>query len=236
MFKIGDFSKVCQVSIKALRHWDDIGLLKPAYTDPATSYRYYSIEQLKQVNRIQALRDLGLSLKQTADLLAEELPVSEMRGMLRLKQSEFQQQIEDAQARLAKIEARLQQIEQEGRLPDYETRLKVIEPQRVYGVRLVTADFAALVNLILQVYRVRDQVTARAASPVTAVFHDPGFDDADIDIELAFHAPDRERKPLPLAAAQTLTIGELPGVELMACTVHRGRWLTLSNGYTSLGR
>ena len=120
MFKIGDFSKVCQVSIKSLRHWDEIGLMQPAYTDPITGYRYYHIDQLEQVNRIQALRGLGLSLKETARLLEEDLPASEIRGMLRLKEAELRQQVEEGQAKLAQIETRLQQLEQR---PAYEARL-----------------------------------------------------------------------------------------------------------------
>jgi DNA-binding transcriptional MerR regulator len=51
VLKIGDFSKICQTSIKALRHWDAIGLLEPVLTDPETNYRYYSIAQIDVVQR-----------------------------------------------------------------------------------------------------------------------------------------------------------------------------------------
>jgi DNA-binding transcriptional MerR regulator len=66
MFKIGDFSKISQVSIRSLRHYDEIGLFKPAHTDPFTGYRYYSADQLPRLNRIIALRTLGLSLEEIA--------------------------------------------------------------------------------------------------------------------------------------------------------------------------
>jgi DNA-binding transcriptional MerR regulator len=69
MLKIGDFSKICQTSIKALRHWDAIGLLKPALIDPETNYRYYSIEQIDVVNRVMAFRVLGLALGDIVRLL-----------------------------------------------------------------------------------------------------------------------------------------------------------------------
>ncbi len=235
MFKIGDFSKVCQVSIKSLRHWDEIGLLRPAYIDPFTAYRYYAIDQLEQVNRIVALRGLGLSLKETARLLAEDLPVSEIRGMLRLKEAELRQQIEASQAQLALVETRLQQIEQQGRMPDYEVTLKVAEPQRVVGLRETMPDFTHLVSRIFAVYHARDQIADRAASPVTAVFHDGGFEDVDVDVELAFAVQPGFRPIIPLEDNVCLTVSELPGVELLACTIHRGRWLSLSRGYMNLG-
>jgi DNA-binding transcriptional MerR regulator len=236
MFKIGDFSKICQVSIKSLRHWDDIGLLKPAYIDPFTSYRYYAIDQLEHINRIVALRGLGLSLKETARLLDEDISVSEIRGMLRLKQAELRQQIEAAQHQLFMVESRLQQIEHEGRMPDYEVTLKVAEPQRVVTMREIMPDFTVLVDRIMAVYAARNEVADRAASPVTAVFHDAGFDQTNVDVELAFAVQPGFRRTIQLAQDCRLTVGELPGVELLACTIYRGRWLTLAAGYMNLGR
>lgn len=73
MLKIGDFSRICQVSIKALRHWDSIGLLIPAHIDAQSGYRYYTIEQLTQVNRIMALKTMGLGLPQILELTRDNL-------------------------------------------------------------------------------------------------------------------------------------------------------------------
>ena len=58
MLKIGDFSKLSRVSIRMLRHYDDIGLLKPAEIDHFTGYRYYREEQLFTIGRINALKDM----------------------------------------------------------------------------------------------------------------------------------------------------------------------------------
>jgi DNA-binding transcriptional MerR regulator len=69
MLKIGDFSRLSQVSIKTLRYYDEVGLLKPAQIDQSSGYRYYSVAQLGQVHRILALRDLGFSLDQISHLL-----------------------------------------------------------------------------------------------------------------------------------------------------------------------
>ena len=70
MLKIGDFSKFSRVSIKTLRYYDEIGLLKPAEVDKFTGYRYYSVDQLSRLNRIMGLKDLGLSLEEINQLLA----------------------------------------------------------------------------------------------------------------------------------------------------------------------
>ena len=68
-----------------LRHYDQLGLLRPSQTDRLTNYRYYSAEQLPRLNRILALQDLGFTLEQIAGVLDADLPADELRGMLRLK-------------------------------------------------------------------------------------------------------------------------------------------------------
>lgn len=112
MLKIGEFAQEGQVTIKTLRHYAKLGLLKPIWTDRFTGYRYYSREQLSRLNRIMALKDLGFTLEQIGQVLQEEMTLDELRGMLRLKQAELAQHIREEQARLARIEERLRRIEQ----------------------------------------------------------------------------------------------------------------------------
>src|ERR1700720_1207341 len=113
MFKIGEFSKLVQVTVPTLRYYDQVGLLKPVHVDRFTSYRYYSASQLPRLNRILALKDLGFSLEQIAQTLDEGVSPEQLRGMLRLKRAELRQHIADEQARLARVEARLNDIDKE---------------------------------------------------------------------------------------------------------------------------
>ena len=62
MLKIGDFSKLSRVSIRMLRHYDEIGLLAPGKVDAFTGYRYYGEEQLPTIYRINALKEMGFGL------------------------------------------------------------------------------------------------------------------------------------------------------------------------------
>ena len=126
--KIGEFAQVGRVSVPTLRYYNDVGLLKPADVDRWTGYRYYTLDQLPMLNRILALKDLGLSLEQISRLVGQELPVEEIRGMLRLKRAELQQQAQELNERLVRVEAGIQQIEMEGKMPDYDVILKSVEP------------------------------------------------------------------------------------------------------------
>ena len=127
MIKIGDFARLGQVSVVTLRHYDDMGLLKPVSVDTFTGYRYYSVAQLAQLNRIIALKDLGFSLDQIGDVLSG-LTVDQLRGMLKMKHAEVEQQLAAEQERLGRIAARLKQIEQEDTMTNYDVVLKTVAP------------------------------------------------------------------------------------------------------------
>src|SRR5215475_7733944 len=79
MFKIGESSKIAQVSGRLLRYYDDIGLFKPQHIDPWTGYRYYTADQLPRLNRILALKELGLSLDQVKQLMESDIDADEIR-------------------------------------------------------------------------------------------------------------------------------------------------------------
>ncbi len=69
MFRIGEFAAMSGVNAKMLRHYDEIGLFHPAWVDPSNEYRYYSAAQLAPLQRIVALRDVGMPLAEIAELL-----------------------------------------------------------------------------------------------------------------------------------------------------------------------
>ena len=141
MVRIGVFARLCEVSIKTLRHYDDIGLLVPAYVDDWSGYRYYTLEQLPRLYRILALKDLGFSLDEIAGLLRRNLPPAEMTRLLRGKQAEMQQRLAEEGARLARVETRLRQLEQEGTMSNFDVRLKTVEPQTVASIRETIPDW-----------------------------------------------------------------------------------------------
>lgn len=71
MYRIGEFSHLCETTIKTLRHYDKINLLKPSKVDDFTGYRYYEDEQIKTLEKIKQLQYAGFSLKEIKDLLKE---------------------------------------------------------------------------------------------------------------------------------------------------------------------
>jgi DNA-binding transcriptional MerR regulator len=230
MFKIGDFSKLSQVTVKALRYYDEVGLLRPVYVDDFTGYRYYSLDQLPRLNRILALKDLGFSLEQIGRMLNESLPPEQIRGMLRLKQAELQQRVQGEQARLERIEARLRQIEQEGIMTNYEVILKRVSPQLVAGVRetiptweqvgpTLDRNFDAVTNHV-------ETHGGTFAGPFLDIWYNKELpSDADLDVEAV--APIQS----PVPETDRVKVHTLPGVETVASTIHHGPFATLGQAH-----
>jgi DNA-binding transcriptional MerR regulator len=112
MFSIGEFARLCGVSVRTLRHYDEIGLLRPATVDSGTSYRGYSAPQLGQINRVMALKELGFSLTQIRQLL-DGVTLDELRGMLLLRRAQLEHEVDQHLNQLLGIEARLRSIARE---------------------------------------------------------------------------------------------------------------------------
>ncbi len=228
MFKIGEFSKLSHVTVKTLRYYDRIGLLKPAKVDRFTSYRYYSADQLPRLNRILALKDLGLSLDQIARLLDHDLSPDQIRGMLRLKQVEIEEHLDEEQARLARVEQRLRQIEQEETMATQEVAVKKIPAQAVASVRDTIPSFNDLGQLFSEVFAYLGQHRISPAGPPVGIYHDPEFREQDADVEVA----------VPVAGSvpegKRVKERELPAVEEMACIVHQGSYEAVGGTYGQL--
>ena len=123
MYGIGTVARLAQVSVRTLRHYDDIGLLEPAHVDPRTGYRSYSPEQLHRLHRILVLRDLGVPLSEIRQLLEEDVSVEQLRGILRLRQAQAEARLGAQRQQLARVEARLAQLEGHA-MSDYEVIVK----------------------------------------------------------------------------------------------------------------
>src|SRR5258707_13377167 len=232
VFKIGEFSRLRLVSVKALRYYDELGLLKPARIDESTGYRYYSASQLTRLIRVLAMKDMGLSLEQIALLLDKELTPDQIRGMLRLKQVELQQQLVEGQARLARIEAWLHAFEQEAIMPVYNVVLKKVAPLQVAQVRGVAPSMEqigpTLDRLFDQVLGYSSQHGATSVGPGITLYYDTEYRERDISVGacLSFEGS--------LNDGEQVKVGELPAVETMASVIHHGSFITLNQAYNAI--
>ncbi len=238
MIKIGDFSKLAHVSIKTLHHYNDMGLLKPAHIDKYNGYRYYDLEQLAALNRILALKDLGLSLEQIAQLLHEDVSLAEMRGMLRLKQMELASQVEEERSRLRRVEERLRQMEEEGRPHGAEIALKQVPAQTALLAQVVAASEELIaparqsLQTLLQTHL--EQARLKPQGPWFALMDDLPYAETDLELTLGVGVQLSSGQRAGDWSGTPVRLQELEASNNMASVIHRGDIVTLPQIYRSL--
>lgn len=229
MFKIGEFSRLSRVSVRMLRHYDQLGLLTPSQTDPFTNYRYYSAEQLPRLNRILALRDLGFSLEQIAEMLDEAVSSEQLLGMLKLKRAEIDLAMQVEQERMARLEARIRQLDKGTEAGTYDVILRDIEPELVATYREVAADDDRIQHMFdkVETYVARYE-QARADKPPFAIYYDAEYREKDIDAEVAI--------PLMYSIPEhdEIRIRKTSRLSNVACVVHSGNYSSLYQAYNAL--
>jgi DNA-binding transcriptional MerR regulator len=231
MFKIGDFSKLTQVSIRMLRHYDELNLLKPARIDESNGYRFYAAEQLSRLNRILALQDLGFSLKQIAALLDRDIPSEQLRGMLLQKQAELADHVQAEQERLTRVAARLTQIETAGD-NGHDIVIKEVAAQQVVAVRDRILHYGSVSALFDRLFGYLAPLQIHGLTAV--IWHDDSYQEADIDAEALVYV-----SGLSVNAANHTQAGikiyDLPATK-MASVIHHGAYNTLPRAYDALTR
>lgn len=112
LLSIGEAAKLKNVSIKALRYYEKLGIFNPAYIDPQSGYRYYSPAQLFDLDVILTCGELGIPLKHILDYQTDQGTI-DLRQLL-IEGSELaEQKIKRARQSLLKINSYLEEIEQQ---------------------------------------------------------------------------------------------------------------------------
>lgn len=221
MLSIGAFARLGQVSPRMLRHYDQVDLLKPDRVDPASGYRFYAVGQLRQLHRIVALRDLGFTLEQIGEVLAERPPLEHLQGMLRLRRAQLEQAVGEEQDRLHRIEAHLRALEMEDAMDLQDIVIKQTQPLRAALAAergLTHADIGPAFGRLLP------QVTAHLSSVgahpgISVACYDDGDGTApegDLVLRAGFEIGDQD-----VSSGASVDVLGLPVVEV-ASAVYRG--------------
>ncbi|MGC7098521.1 MerR family transcriptional regulator [Amycolatopsis lurida] len=245
MFTIGEFARLGRVSVRMLRHYDNIGLLRPVRVDEASGYRYYDAAQLRDLNRVVALKELGFTLEQVREIIEEKLNSEELRGMLRLRRAQLAAQISADTDRLDRVEARLRTIEREGHMNTEDVILKPVPRMRVAELSGVAASYATqdigpvVQPLFMELCRRIDDAGLRIAAHTIAYYEPVGEE------QVMVHAA----APVALESGREydFDVVDLPALDTAATVVHHGAmdevdrtfqtlafWIE-EHGYTSIG-
>ena len=224
MLAIGEFSKICQVSVKTLHHYDRIGLLQPSYTDSFTGYRYYSEEQLSRMLFIQRMKRYGFPLVEIR-LLLEEKDGSAFCLKLKKQRLKLTRQLEELSLAVDELSRHLQDFERTGDIMSYQNKYVVTVEEReavpILSVRekISVADFGGQYEKLFK--RVVNE-KLEADNRTLAIYHDAEFNHEHSDVEVGLVMKKESQ------ATRLLEGG------LCATTVHHGGYSGLSDGYAAI--
>lgn len=224
MLSIGTFSKLGHISVRMLRHYDAIGLLRPAHVDAQTGYRYYDWQQLSTLGQIELYKSYRFPLATIVELLA--LPESALADRLHEKRLALYNEFGQLQRTLRRLDAQLEDKEDRfmSNTQVYHVTVMEAQPQTIFG--LTRRIHIGQVHELFQ--DLHTEMAARGLTQAGAgifIYHGgEDFSYENMDVEAAF--------PVAEAHPDTRT---LPGGPY-ACTIHRGGYESVSGAYEAIGK
>jgi DNA-binding transcriptional MerR regulator len=224
--KIGEFSALAQVSIRTLRHYDEVGLLKPMYVEAESGYRHYSVSQLPRLHRILALRDLGFPLDRIGEALDAGVSADALRGMLLLRRVEQEKQVDEETERLNRLKALIHLIDKEGRMTN-DVIMKEVEPQWIVSLREHIPAYRVVGQLIGKLYGLLGPLGGQGMG--IGLLHDPEYKEQNVDVEAGVYLKQPAEVQAPLRCYQLSAV-------TVASVVHHGAFNRIGEAYTDLLR
>jgi DNA-binding transcriptional MerR regulator len=220
---IGRFAAAVRLSVKALRHYDELGLLRPAFVDPRTGYRYYARSQARDAVMIAMLRELDVPLAVIGEAL--RAAPGELKGLLDREAVRLEREL----ARRGRALRSLQRIARAGSLSPYEVGVRTEPAVSVARLTVVTTPETLVPETTELVFRLLDELRGASrpvAMPVLCVNEEPDAQERIVVHACAAAAPSGPALP-------TAEIVELPG-GTFAWLVHRGPYEELGLAHHAL--
>ncbi len=226
LLPIGRFARIARLSIKALRHYDELGLLRPALVDPESGYRYYAVGQAIDAERIRLLRALEVPLEEIGALLRERDPDA-VKARLGRHRQRIEARMEEDRRRLLTL-ARLAECGDALLTSEVHVREAAAAEVACIRGRSPLAEIADRAGHAFgELYRYLGQLGLRPAGPPLSIYHGPPEEEDELEIEwcvpcartLAGRGP-IEGRALPAAT--------------VACVVHAGPYEEVGPCYGAL--
>jgi len=224
MFSIGEFSNLCHVTTKTLRHYDNIGLLKPAYLNEENGYRYYEAAQLRRMVFIIRLREYGFSLDEIAELIGadDDAVLEGLKGKLKQQVKE----LGEKSKLIEQMKTDIERMEKGKNIMSNKIEVKIAERQPVDIVSVwetVSMKDGGMDKLFGRLMAKVEKLGAEMTGAPIAIYHCYDFDPESTEVELAF--------PTNTANAVTRT---MDGGKFATAT-HKGPYSKLNETYTAIG-
>lgn len=225
MFKIGEFSRITQVSIRMLRYYDEQKLLVPHVIDEVTGYRLYAADQIDVVNRIVLLKHLGFSVKEMREMLMQWNP-DQIKANLMQQMEKTEETIKQEQDRLRQIQSYLADLENQDRKLNIQIVIKSLPSLNVVSLRKIMPDYYGEGVLWQELGERIKGINGVDFENSFSVYHDLDDREQEVDIEVCAVANEEG-----ITVASPLIYRQVEGVEKAACFMIYGPYNRISMAY-----
>lgn len=229
MFKIGEFSKLTQVSVRMLRYYDEMGLLTPAEIDTWNGYRMYSAEQISILNKIVYLRDSGFNVAEIAVIINNK-NVDFLTEKLNQKYLEIQKNIELEQEKLRKIEIAKKELLNGKNEMHYNISIKSIPSYYVLSLRKVIPNYYYESELWKEISSFAKQERIDVSNRTFSIYYDEEYKENDVDVELCVPVKKKYEN------IDDFLFYDTKAVPFMACTMVYGEFSNIAGAYLALAK
>lgn len=182
MLKIGDFSRLSRVSIRMLRYYDEVGLLKPDKVDDFTGYRYYSEEQLLVMGKINALKDMGFGVNAIAEIMKSSNP-KEIEQIFQIQKVQLLEEVKDLNHRIRFLDTAITRLRKD-EIMKYDCIIKQMPERYVASVRKVIPKYEEEGRLWHILFSETAKLGMTPCGPAMAKLHDKEYKETDVDVEV----------------------------------------------------
>ena len=232
MFRIGQLASIYKISGKTLRYYDELGLLRPKYVDETTGYRYYTSSQIPILNEIFLLKEMGLSLKEITYLMKEEIDKDHtlLKGVLELKQLEFDRQIKELNEKKQTIELLKKKLDKNGgiELSSYNVGIKPVEEMQVASLKASISTYSTQEALWSELLEYLNKCRAKTGNERFTIYYDSVYKSDEIQVEIL------KRVLAPFPETDRIRCKKQEGSREVAYLLHTGEHESVIDAYEAI--
>jgi DNA-binding transcriptional MerR regulator len=227
MYQIGEFSKINRITVKALRYYDRVGLLKPAFVDDNNGYRYYSSEQLPIIHKIIALRQMDFSINEILDIINGEND----NLIFKIKKEKILNDIRAKKEQLSQITHYLEK-NREGFKMNYEVVLKELPEVIVYAKKMVVPNydyyFEAIPKIGEEISKANPNLKSAKPEYCFTIYLDGEYKEENFKVEFCEAVTGFGEK------TEEIKFKEITKVDQAACVFYKGSYDNIGEAYAHL--
>ena len=222
MYKISEFSRITNLTVKTLRYYDEEGILLPSHRDAYNGYRYYTEEDFAKAKRIVLLRELHFSIAEIKEVLSHCEHDNDLSYYLEEKKFQIEEDIRKNRTLIKKISRHINLPQGEKTEMNYVTKIKEIPAMTVASIRY-KGKYQDMGKYMGSLYKA---VKGNAAGAPICLMYDDDYKEDEADLEICVPIKKEIR-------AQGITVKKLPAVKAL-CTIHEGSYSSFNLAYKTL--